>query len=384
MRTNFGRWGGHIELFDLYEGWRHDRLQCVEAGINPRTRQPFEGALLEAFNAGNLALIEASPDAKADFAAFLWQPVQANFYRGYQYVEAQWDRYLGVESVNSFDEVRIQGVNNLTGIGYVGELGQYPGMRRTIRPEAAIVIDTYGGVYSMTRKLLRSNGAQRLTGDIPEQLGRAFADFVVRTFIAMVIANPNAPDGTAMYHTSRGNTTTATLSEDSIVDAAVWLRTRTDPDGRPIRTDVRSVVVQNDRPALRIRQAINSQLVQWQTVGGTTLADDRMGRGNLNALNDAGLIPADGVIVDPYLPDANDVYYFADPNTNPAFIAAFLDGQRQPMLGMADATVMHLANSNGNGHDPYSYEGDTVDYKGRHDFGITALEPLATYRQTPP
>lgn len=380
MRTNFGRMGGHVELFDLYEGWRDDRLACIEAGINPRTRQPFDGALLEAYNAGNLALVEASPDAKADFSTFLWEPVQANFYQGYDYVSGQWDRYLGIDSVNSFDEVRIKGVNGITGIGYVGELGQYPGGRRTVRPDAAIVVDTYGVEYALTRKLLRSNGAQKLTQDIPEQLGKAFADFITRMFVALVVANPNAPDGTAMYHSSRGNTTTAALSEDSIVDAAVWMRTRTDPDNRPIRSNIRAAVVQNDRPALRIRQAINSQLTG---IVNNDIATSAMGRGNMNPLNGAGLLPDDGVVIDNYFPDANDVYYFADPNTLAAFVAAFLDGQRQPFLGMADATVMHLSNSNGSGHDPYTFEGDTIEYKGRHDVGITAVEPLGTYRQTP-
>lgn len=383
-RLNFGHWGGRIDLFEFFEDWREDRVRCMEAGVNPRTRKPFEGRLLEAYQAGDLRLLEASPDAKADFSTFLWEPISASFYRGYDYVESQWERFLGVEGVNSFDEVRIKGVNGLTGIGYVGELGEYPGMRRSVRPEAAIVVDTYGGVYALTRKLLRSKGAEVLTEDIPEQLGIAFGDFITRMFVAMVVSNPNAPDGTAMYHSSRGNTVTTALSEDTVVDAAVWLRTRVDPDNRPIQSRIRSVIVQNDRPALRLRQILNSQMVQFLGVASAAATPtDQSGRGNSNPIASSDLIPADGIVVDPWWPDANDVYYFGDPNRNPAFVAAFLDGQRRPMLGMADPTVMHLRNSAGSGHDPYTYEGDTIEYKGRHDVGVTAIEPLSTYRQNP-
>jgi hypothetical protein len=321
MRTDFGRWGGHIETFDIYEDWRDERLRLMEAGINPRTGQAID----------DMAIFEASPDSKADFATFMWEPVQANFYQGYQYVESQYRRLVGIESVNSFDEV----------------------------------ID----------KILSRN---------PNDIGQAMADFITRMIIAFLTSNPNAPDGAAMYSAGRGNLVTVDLSEDSLVDAAVWLRTRKDPDNRPIRASIRSAAVQNDRVALRLRQIINSQLVQYLGVSTTPTPNPNFGRGTANPIAGSDLMPADGVVIDPWLPDANDTIFFADPDVLPAFIVAYLDGQEQPMLGMADATVMHLANSNGNGHDPYTFQGDKIEYKTRHDVGITAVEPLATYKIATP
>jgi hypothetical protein len=373
MRTDFGRWGGHIETFDIYEDWRDERLRCLEAGINPRTRKPIT----------NMGIFEASPDSKADFATFMWEPVQANFYQGYTYVESQYRRYVGIESVNSFDEVRIKGINGLTGIGYVGELGEYGGMRRTFRPDAAVVVDTYGATYAMTRKLLRSQGIDKIVQRNPDDLGQAMADFITRLIIALIIANPNAPDGNPMYSSGRGNLVVDDVNEDTVVDAAVWLRTRKDPDNRPIRANIRTAAVQNDRVSLRLRQIMNSQMVQFLGVGTTPTADDQLGRGNSNPIAGSDIIPADGISIDPWLPDANDVIFFADPAQLPAFIVAYLDGQEQPMLGMADATVMHLSNSNGSGHDPYSFQGDSIDYKLRHDVGVTAVEPLGTYKLAP-
>lgn len=379
-RLDYGRWGGPIETFDVYEDWRDERLRLIEAGINPTTGQPFEGELLEAFEQGRI--LEASPDTKADFATFMWEPLQANFYQGYDYVQSEFKRFVGIESVNSFDEVRIKGINGLTGIGYVGELGEYPGLRRTFRPEAAIVVDTYGGEYGLSRKLLRSQGIDKIVQRNPEDLGIAMGDFVTRMIVAFIVANPTAPDGVSVYNASRGNLVVADLSEDSLVDAAVWLRTRRDPDNRPIRVNLRTAVVQNDRQALRLRQIVRSQTLQIQT-GGTAEANDQFGRGTLNPIADAGILPADGIVIDPWFPDAEDVYFFSDPDRNPAFVAAFLDGQERPMIGMADATVMHLSNSNGNGHDPYSFQGDAIEYKVRHDVGVSVVEPLSTYKLAP-
>jgi hypothetical protein len=379
-RLDHGRWGGPIETFDVYEDWRDERMALVEAGVNPRTGEPFEGALLEAFQQGRI--LEASPDAKADFATFMWEPLQANFYDGYDYVQSQYRRFVGIQSVNSFDEVRIKGINGLTGIGYVGELGEYPGLRRTFRPEAAIVVDTYGGEYAMTRKLLRSNGIDKIVARNPADIGTAMGDFITRMIVALIVANPTAPDGSAVYNGTRGNLVVADLSEDSVVDAAVWLGTRRDPDNRPIRTRLRTAVVQNDRQALRLRQIANSQTLQIQT-SGTPEANDQFGRGTLNPIADSGIIPPDGIVIDPWFPDAEDVYFFADPDRNPAFVAAFLDGQERPMIGMEDATVMHLANSNGSGHDPYSFQGDAIRYKTRHDVGVSVVEPLGTYKLAP-
>lgn len=383
-RTHFGRWG-RVPLFDLYEDWREERQARIAQGINPRTGQPFAPGLLEAVQSGapmlDRALVEAAPDTRADFATFLWGPVSFSFYQGYEYVTSQWTRYVGTEAIQSFDEVRIKGINGMTGIGYVGDHGEYQPMRRSFRPEAAIVVDTYGGVYSMTRKLLRSRGADVLVQRNPQDMGDAMADFISRMIVALIIANPNAPDGAPMYSTTRGNLVAQPLSEDTFVDAATWLRTQKDDIGRPIRVRLNAAVVQNDRQALIMRRIIRSQTTGVQAAPSSQTFSE--GTDNPIAYADSDLMPADGIVIDPYIPDANNVYFFADPNRVPGFVAGFLDGQQQPLIGMTDATVMHLSVSGGNGHDPYSYEGDTIDYKTRHDVGVAAVDPRGVYQLNP-
>lgn len=381
-RTDFGVWTGHVPLFDTYENWRDYRLQCVEAGVNPRTGQPFEGQLLEAFASGNRAILEASPDTKADFATFLWEPVVANHEKGFDTVAPIWDRYVGIRSVSTFDPVRTKRTNGLTGIGYVGELGEFPGLRRTFGPDSSIVVDTYGGEYAMTRKLLRSQGVQELVARNPADLGTAAGNFVTRMIIAFIVANPNASDGLPLFSSTRGNLVTTPIGIDALVDAATWLGSRRNADNEPIDVQLRSAVTQNQRSALLLRQAVKSQQVMLQN-GGTPEAANRFGRGTDNPIPDSGILPADGIVIDRWLPDAQDIYYFGDPANNPAVVAAFLDGQRKPMIGMTDATIMHLANSAGSGMDPYTMPGQSLEWWTRLDVGVATYEPLGGYKQSP-
>jgi hypothetical protein len=162
----------------------------------------------------------------------------------------------------------------------------------------------------------------------------------------------------------------------------VWLGSRRNADGEPIEVTLRTAVTQNMRSALLLRQAVKSQQTMIQN-GGTPEAASRFGRGTDNPIPDSGILPADGVVVDRWLPDAQDVYYFGDPADNPAVVAAFLDGQRKPMIGMTDATIMHLQISSGSGHDPYTMPGQTLEWWTRQDVGVGTYEPLGGFKQSP-
>jgi hypothetical protein len=87
----------------------------------------------------------------------------------------------------------------------------------------------------------------------------------------------------------------------------------------------------------------------------------------------------DGAVIrDPYCQDPNDYYVFADPGQTPAFIMAFLNGERDPFIGMKNPEVRGALPAAGD--DPYTYEMDTIDYKIRHDFGAAVVDPKGTAR----
>lgn len=378
------QWGNYVELFEAFKAWEAERRPLIEAGINPRTGRwfahPITGQRLSLQEArqilpAQLGLSEAA-ETKADFATFLWEPLAASWYEGWDTVESQFAKYTGKISMRTFDEVRWKRFNGLTGIGKVGESGGYPALRRGFGPEFGMVLDTYGATYSMTRKLIRSHGVERLLLQNPRDIGEALADWLTRFVIGYIVSNPNAPDGTAMAHSSRGNSWSTAPTADSVVDIAVWFRTRRDPDGRPIRQRIETAVVQNDRPAIILDQILNSAEHDTSSTG---IGATALGRGTKNPL--AGRQMIGEIVIDPWFPDARTIHYFGNTDKHAAFRRAHLDGEEKPMIGMADETVMHLANSNRSGFDPYTLQGDAIEYKGRTDVGLAAHEPITYGKQ---
>jgi hypothetical protein len=338
----YGQFGGPNKLIEAYAEWRDSRLALNEA------------------------------DSKADFASFLFGPVRTALWGGYNRVAPNYRRYVAVENAPDFRVRRLRGLNGLRGIGYVGDHGEYPGMRRTERPAANLVIDTYGGVYSITRQAIINDDSGDLLNRNPADMGFEAGRFVTESVIALIESNPNAPDGNPMFHSSHNNTVTTALSEGALATAVSQMEGQLDDDGNHIVVTPRTLVVKTATMELIARRIINSQLT------GTTINDsatDVFDKGTLNPL--AGIIPADGVVRDPYFTDSNDWYLFADPNDVPGFAVGFLNGQEAPFVGLKNPEVKNALGAN---QDPYTYELDSVDFKVRLDFGVAPVDPRGVYR----
>lgn len=331
-------------------------------------------ALFEAFKEWS-ELREA--DSKADFPEFLYGPVRTAIWGGYSRVQPQWQRYARIENAPDFRERRLRGLNALKGIGYVGDHGEYPMMRRTERPSIPLVVDTYGGVYSITRQLIINDDSGELLNRVPGEMGYAIGVFVAETMIALIESNPTAADGAPFFSSGRGNQTTNALSEDSLADAITAMESQIDDSGFHIVVRAASLIVKNARLELIARRILNSTITgttaNWTAAAGagTNVFD----KGNLNVL--AGILPGDAVVREPFFNDTNDWYLFADPADVPAFAIGFLNGQQQPFVGLKNPEVR---NALGAGVDPYTYELDSVDFKVRHDFGVAAVDPRGAYR----
>lgn len=344
---SYGQFGRPVRLLEAYKDWRDDQLALGEA------------------------------DSKADFPTFLFGPVRQSIYKGYSKVAPVWERYAAVQNMPDFRESRIRGLNGLKGIGYVGDHGDYPGAKRSERPPASLIIDTYGAIYSITRQAIRNDDTGDLLNSAPGELGYAAGNFVAELIIATIESNPIAPDGTAMFHNSRGNTVTAALSEDSLADAITWMEDQNDGAGYRIRINPATLAVKTAR-----MEAIAKRILSSQTAGSTIeyagaagAGSAIMDKGTLNPM--AGMLPANAVVRDPFWSDANDWYLLADPSDVPAFAVGFLDGKKEPFVGLKDPGVK---NALGAGVDPYDFEFDTIDFKVRLDTGVGPVDPQAAYR----
>lgn len=344
MYKPYGEFGKPIQLFEAYKEW----AELQEA------------------------------DSKADFPEFLYGPVRTALWGGYSRVQPQWQRYARIENAPDFRERRLRGLNALKGIGYVGDHGEYSMMTRTERPSIPLVVDTYGGVYSITRQAIINDDTGELLNRVPGEMGYAIGVFVAETLVALIESNPTAADGNPFFSSGRGNQTTAALSEDSLADAITAMESQIDDSGYHIVVKPSSLIVKNARLELIARRILNSSITgaQVEYAGGTPgVGSNAFDKGNLNML--AGILPGDGVVREPFFNDTNDWYLFADPADVPAFAIGFLNGNQQPGVFLKDPAVR---NALGAGVDPYTYELDSVDFKVRHDFGVAAVDPRGAYR----
>lgn len=358
----YGNYGRPILLFEAYREWRDHQFELVEAG----------------------ELEEA--DMRADFPSWLWGPVRRSVWQGYTRIEPQWEKYVRTESMPDFRPRLIHGLNSIKGFGYVGEGGEYPGMRRSERGGPSLTVDTYGGVYDITRHAIINDESGDLLNRVPNDMGYEAAVFVAEAIVALIESNPTAYDGVAMFQAAgagqRGNQVTLALSEDALADAMTFMESMLDDDGYRIRIKVGSVLIKTFRQELIVRRILNSTVTiasapytaaapATAAVAGTAVFD----KGNINPLQ--GVLSGDQIVRESFLSDANDWYMFADPGDVPAFAAGFLNGQQKPFVGIKDPNVR---NALGAGMDPYDFEFDTVAFKIRHEFGIAAVDPRGCYR----
>lgn len=347
MPHPYGDWGKHIELFEAWAEWS-DQLDLQEA------------------------------DTRADFPTWLYGPIRTSVWGGYSRIQPQYRRYARVENLPDFRPRLLKGINALRGYGHVGEHGEYPGMQRTERPGASLVVDTYGAIYGITRHAIINDESGDLLNRNPADMGYQAALFVAQALVALIESNPTAPDGNPMYGVGRGNQVTAALSEDSLADAITFMEQQTDDDGFRIMVKAASVIVQNAKQQLIANRILNSQQTGTTVsyTGGTAGAGTNLfDKGTDNPLQ--GILPNDAVVREAFFNDANDWYVFARPDDVPAFAIGFLNGKEQPDVLLKDPGVR---NALGPGTDPYSWEIDTIDFKVRHDFGVAAVDPRGTYR----
>lgn len=350
MPNPYGTWGKHIELFEAWAEWNE--------------------------------LQEA--DSKHDFPTWLYGPIRTALWGGYSRIQPQYRRYARVENMPDFRPRLLKGLNALRGYGHVGDHGEYPGMRRTERPGASLVIDTYGAIYAITRQAIINDESGQLLNSIPGDMGYQAALFLAETLVALVESNPTAPDGAAFFSSGRGNQVVVALSEDSLADAITFMEQQRDDDNFRITVRAQSLIVQNARLQLIANRVLNSQVtgttVNWTGATGTPGVGTTMfDKGTDNPL--AGILPNDAVVREAFFNDANDWYLFARPEDVPAFAIGFLNGREQPDILIKDPGVRSAL---GAGTDPYQWEIDSIDYKVRHDFGVAAVDPRGAYRAQVP
>jgi hypothetical protein len=381
MRRNgrYGRFGKHIELFEMFESWRDDpdaqAALAVEEGWieeSDEAQASYRESLAEASGTG-------APEGRADFPLYMLTVTRHKMREGFRRRAAQWERYVGTERAEDFRQHTVSQLNGLTGMGPVPEFDEYPRIRSAEEMGPPYSVGKHGGVYALTYEMIVNDDTNLILNRTPRELGRMSAAYVSLVVVGLIESNPNWIDGlpfftaTARQGLPAGNEfsgAAAEPSEDNLITIIASLKTAVDAEGFPMEIDPGVIITKDERTKYIFRRIIRSQ--QTGAVANDT-STSTFDKGTANAAE--GILPEDGVIVEPYLRDPNDWILLADIG-RPAFIIAFLRDQREPFIGLQDPGVRSF----GGGRDPYTLDADEIPMKIRHVFGVALGDPRAARR----
>jgi hypothetical protein len=252
----------------------------------------------------------------------------------------------------------------------VGEDGVYQDSKLA---DAAYTVQlgTYGRAFSINRNVIINDDLGYIKQQ-PKRSGRAAARNIAK-FVAQTLleGNPNTFDGNPLFDaTTHFNDDTGVLSAALIQQGISALQNQTVLGVFHVITPKWLLVP----TALQwtARQILNSAII---VVAGGDATDNApvQAFGNANVLQGAL-----GIIIDPFLTQADHWYVLADPAEAPVLDIGFLQGKQTPDLLVERPVMMNLAG----GDDPYEFEFDVMRYKVRYDYGGAASLWWGGYRFT--
>jgi hypothetical protein len=359
---DFGHWDRSIPLFEAYlqaSAVADQRLE--EAGID---------SFQEAAASDDEQLQEAA--VTSDFATYLNDKATKRVMWGYNEVPSAWRTYARTYDVPDFKPISFVRLSEMQDLLPVSEHGEYQESELAEIVGPSLTVGTFGRLFGLSRKAIINDDLNQLR-DRPAAMGRAAARTLAKDAVAPIVSNPNAYDGTALFHATHGNLDTTALSEDALRVALSAIRTQTDPNGNRIVLRGQFLVIP---PELEVtaRRILQSTVIP-QPVEATATAQDTLvvGRGGTNPLQNI----VDYVVED-YLLDANDWFLFADPNQAPVTGVGFLNNVQQPDVFLNDPGMVNVLG----GRDPYQMRIDVVHWKCRHDWGTGVFDWRGAQKRT--
>jgi len=188
------------------------------------------------------------------------------------------------------------------------------------------------------------------------------------------LCDVNGPDAT-FFSSGNGNLASGALTIKNLQAAYKLLAAQTDVDGQPIMiTAVTLLVTPNDE--ITARNILNATQIRVNAAGGGGDTDQFLYTENWMK----GRV---SLAVNPYIPyvasscASNPWFLIANPNDatqRPAFVFAFMRGRRSPQLFVKDPDAMMIG---GGASSPLegNFDNDDINYKMRHIFGATQVDP---------
>ena len=365
-KGRYGVWGGHKEIFDVFEDFRSD----------PKVLE----ALLGEESYAELQETYGAPEGRVDFPIFLQTIIHHRIRQRFRAVESRWSSYLGFENAQDFREHTVSQLGAIRGIEGIEEHGEYPRLRSSEFGGPSFAVGKYGGIYGVTFELVINDALDKILNMIPTELGKSMGEYVSKAMVALMESNPTySVDGKPFFSAERENLVTgaaADITADNIAAILDTMSLRRDDDDIPINVDAAKVIVREPSAKMKFRRIIRSTETGVTQDADTTPATFYEGRDNPLA----GILPEDAVVVEPWLNTPDDYIILANAQDRPAFLAAFLRNRRDPHIFLKDSGMRGVG---GGSSDPYEMDFDEVPFKIRHIFGGAVGEPLGAVKAQP-
>jgi hypothetical protein len=246
-------------------------------------------------------------------------------------------------------------------IGYYGDLPDvnpeavdYPDLGELGDEEISYALNQKGGMITITRKMI-INDDMRVVQKIISRLPRAARRTLAKRCWAPFLTNATYKgDNKAIFHVDHGNLGSTAYGIASALAAKTGMAQQTEPESGE-RLMLRPVTVAYPSELYGIVKNVNE--FQPQAVA---IAD-----GN----NMFGFFKPEGMIECPFMTDATDWLMFADPNECEILELAFLNGQQEPEMFVADQAAVGQM-----------FVADKVQYKIRHEYECEPVDFRGAYK----
>jgi hypothetical protein len=369
----------------IYEGEGHSvtaRIRRARRTGNPAYRQRLLEAahLYQRVVQGNAraALDFQEALSTSDFQFLFGDIIDRQLLARYQAMPVQWEtiaRRGRVRDFRSVNRFTLDGGEAV--LAAVKEQTEYPAAQ-LVDGKYSYSVKKYGRRIPLSWETLINDDLDAFR-DIPDRLGRA-AQRSEEKFATGLFVSSTGPNST-FFSSGNKNLVTAgagaALSITSLQTAFTLLGSQVDTDGAPIYIEGVTLMVP---PALEVvaNNILNATEI-WTAAGSGGASSDAGRADQLRVANwMANKVKA---ITNPWLPIVNTTngstawYLFADPNVGrPALEVGMLIGHEQPELWQKTPNAIRVGGGIAAPEDG-DFDTDSLEYKLRHVFGGTLMDP---------
>ncbi len=246
-------------------------------------------------------------------------------------------------------------------IGYYGDLpdvnpeaADYADLGELGDEEISYALNQKGGMITITRKMIINDDmrvVQKILSRLPRAARRTLAKRCWNPFINNAVYGGDAK---AIFHVDHSNLGAAAYDIPSALAAKTAMAQQTEPESGE-RLMLRPVTVAYPSELFGIVQNVNGFNPQAVSIAnGNTMY---------------GFFKPEGLIECPFMTDANDFMMFADPNECEILELAYLNGQQEPEMFIADQAAVGQM-----------FVADKVQYKIRHEYECAVVDYRGAYK----